>query len=465
MPYENTVPVITPIQHASETCLATPEGRRGFWRAIFSCWLGTTMEYADFALYGLAAGIIFADVFFPETAPTIALLASFATYSVGFIARPIGALIFGWLGDRKGRKFVMLMTVTLMGISTTLIGLIPGYALIGIWAPICLVTLRFIQGLGAGAALSGGTVILGEFAPPAQRGLVSSIIALGSNGGTLLASLVWLLVLMMDKESLLDWGWRIPFLCSFLIAIMALFIRRYMSETPVFERYKAMMTEQREQTLAEREKYQTTDSSRYFWQRTRAFWLMVGLRIGENGPSYLVQGFIIGYVANVLMMDKFIPTIAVLIASILGFLIIPLAGYFSDRFGRRITYRWFCLLLVCYAFPAFMFLESREPIIVILTIVVGMGLASLGIFGVQAAWGVELFGITNRYSKMAFAKELGAMLSGGAAPLVAAALLSFSGHWWPIACYFAVMAGIGFITTFFAPETRGRDLNLLEDAI
>ncbi len=143
MPYESTVPAITPMQHASETCLATPEGRRGFRRAIFSCWLGTTMEYADFALYGLAAGIIFADVFFPETAPMIALLASFATYSVGFIARPIGALMFGWLGDRKGRKFVMLMTVTLMGISTTLIGLIPGYTLIGIWAPICLVTLSY----------------------------------------------------------------------------------------------------------------------------------------------------------------------------------------------------------------------------------------------------------------------------------------------------------------------------------
>ncbi|MCC8380610.1 MFS transporter [Xenorhabdus sp. PB30.3] len=465
MPYENTEPVITELRHASEACLATPEGRKGFRRAIFSCWFGTTMEYADFALYGLAAGIIFADIFFPEVTPTMALLASFATYSVGFIARPIGALVFGWMGDRKGRKFVMVMTVMLMGVSTTLIGLIPSYAHIGVWAPIFLVILRFIQGLGAGAALSGGTVILGEFAPPKQRGLVSSIIALGSNGGTLLASLVWLLVLTMDKKSLLDWGWRIPFLCSFLIALAALFIRRYMSETPVFERYKAMLTEERGRVLTEKEQDKISERERCFWQRTRAFWLMVGLRIGENGPSYLAQGFIIGYVANVLAMDKFIPTISVLIASVLGFIIIPLAGYFSDRFGRRITYRWFCLLLIFYAFPAFYLMESREPIVVILTIVVGMGLASLGIFGVQAAWGVELFGVTNRYSKMAFAKELGAMLSGGTAPLIAAALFSFSGHWWPIACYFSVMAGIGFITTFFAPETRGRDLNLLEDAI
>ncbi|PHM50888.1 MFS transporter [Xenorhabdus miraniensis] len=464
MPYENTALAAIQIQHASETCLSTKEGRKGFRRAIFSCWLGTTMEYADFALYGLAAGIIFGDIFFPDMTPTIALFASFATYSVGFIARPIGALVFGWLGDRKGRKIVMIMTIILMGISTTLIGLIPSYAHIGAWAPACLVILRFIQGLGAGAALSGGTVILGEFAPPAKRGLVSSVIALGSNSGTLLASLVWLLVLTMDKEDLLDWGWRIPFLSSALIAIVALYIHRYMNETPVFERYKTELAEQRLQSAAS-EKQRVAYENRSFWQRTKAFWIMVGLRIGENGPSYLAQGFIIGYVANALMLDKFIPTIAVSIASILGFLIIPLSGYLSDCFGRRITYRWFCLLLMLYAFPVFILLESREPMIVIPTIVVGMGLASLGIFGAQAAWGVELFGVANRYTKMAFAKELGAMLSGGIAPLIASALLSFTGHWWPIACYFALMAGIGFITTFFAPETRGRDLNLLEDAI
>ncbi|WP_340616057.1 MFS transporter [Xenorhabdus entomophaga] len=465
MPYENTALAPIQIQHASEACLATKEGRNGFRRAVFSCWLGTTMEYADFALYGLAAGIIFGDIFFPDMTPTVALFASFATYSVGFIARPIGALLFGWLGDRKGRKIVMIMTIILMGISTTLIGFIPSYAHIGAWAPACLVILRFIQGLGAGAALSGGTVILGEFAPPAKRGLVSSVIALGSNSGTLLASLVWLLVLTMDKEDLLDWGWRIPFLSSALIAIVALYIRRYMNETPVFERYKTELAEQRLQSLAASEKQRVAYENRSFWQRTKAFWIMVGLRIGENGPSYLAQGFIIGYTANALMLDKFIPTIAVSIASMLGFLIIPLSGYLSDRFGRRITYRWFCLLLMLYAFPAFILLESREPMIVIPTIVVGMGLASLGIFGAQAAWGVELFGVANRYTKMAFAKELGAMLSGGSAPLIASALLSFTGHWWPIACYFALMAGIGFITTFFAPETRGRDLNLLEDAI
>ncbi len=447
---------------AADERLATPEGRKDFWRATLSCWLGTAMEYADFALYGLAAGIIFGDVFFPEATPSMALLSTFATWSVGFIARPIGALFFGWLGDRKGRKVVMVSTIILMGASTTLIGLIPSYASIGVWAPACLVLLRFSQGFGAGAELSGGTVMLGEYAPAQRRGLVSSIIALGSNSGTLLASLVWLAVVQMDQQSLQEWGWRIPFLCSSLIALVALWIRRHLRETPVFERKKAELEAQREQVLAAEPPVQDT---RGFWRRSRAFLTMVGLRIGENGPSYLAQGFIIGYVVKVLAVDKSVATTAVFIASLLGFLIIPLAGWLSDRFGRRITYRCFCLLLIIYAFPAFMLLDSREPAIVITTIVTGMGLASLGIFGVQAAWGVEMFGVHHRYTKMATAKELGSILSGGTAPLVASALLAWTGHWWPIATYFAVMAGIGFLTTFVAPETRGRDLNAPEDAI
>lgn len=446
---------------AADACLTTPEGRKDFWRATVSCWLGTAMEYADFALYGLAAGIIFGDVFFPEATPAMALLSIFATWSVGFIARPIGALYFGWLGDRKGRKVVMVSTIILMGASTTLIGLIPSYASIGLWAPACLVLLRFSQGFGAGAELSGGTVTLGEYAPAEKRGLVSSIIALGSNSGTLIASLVWLAVVQMDQQQLQEWGWRIPFLCSSLIALLALWIRRHLKETPVFERKKAEVLAQRGSTLS----VQPAVDNRSFWQRSRSFLVMVGLRIGENGPSYLAQGFIIGYVVKVLAVDKSVATTAVFLASLLGFLIIPFAGWLSDRFGRRITYRCFCLLLILYAFPAFMLLDSREPAIVIATIVTGMGLASLGIFGVQAAWGVEMFGVNHRYTKMATAKELGSILSGGTAPLVAAALLSWTGHWWPIATYFAVMAGIGFLTTFVAPETRGRDLNAPEDAI
>ena len=447
-------------RHTDQNLTDEKNARAEFRRATFSCWLGTAMEYADFALYGLAAGIVFGDVFFPEVSPAMALLSSFATWSVGFIARPIGAFFFGWLGDRHGRKSVMVITILMMGLSTMLIGLIPDYHTIGLWAPVCLVILRFTQGFGAGAELSGGTVMLGEYAPPARRGLVSSVIALGSNSGTLIASLVWLLVVQLDHQSLISWGWRVPFLCSCLIALAALWIRRSVRETPVFEQRKKALMAERLHSRA-----QACPSPKTSRGPGKAFWVMTGLRIGENGPSYLAQGFMVGYVAKVLMMDKSVPTTAVFIASVLGFLVIPLAGWLSDRFGRRKLYRIFCLLLMVYAWPAFLLLDSHQPWIVISTIVVGMSLASLGIYGVQAAWGVELFGVTHRYSKMAVAKELGSMISGGTAPLVAAALLSFFGHWWAIAVYFSLMAGIGFVTTFIAPETRGRDLNLPDDAI
>ncbi|MBK1963903.1 MFS transporter [Campylobacter novaezeelandiae] len=438
----------------------TPDGKKAFKKAIFSCWLGTALEYADFALYGLAAATIFSEVFFPEQTPVIALLLSFVTYGIGFIARPIGALFFGYLGDKYGRKNIMMITIALMGISTTLIGFIPSYAVIGIWAPLCLVILRFMQGLGAGAELSGGTIMLGEYAPSKRRGLVSSVIALGSNSGTLLASFVWLLVVQIDDESFKEWGWRIPFIGSFFIVLFALYLRIFIKESPVFEKQKEEMLKIRAQNVKELE-----EDTRTFWQKSKAFWIMIGLRIGENGPSYLAQGFIVGYVTKILLLDKSVATTAVLSASLFGFLIIPLAGYLSDKFGRKITYRTFCFLLMLYAFPAFMLLDSRDEIVVILTIIVGMSLASLGIFGVQAAWGVEMFGVKNRYTKMAFAKELGSILSGGSAPMIASFLLAYYGTWIPIAIYFVVTAGIGFVTTFFAPETRGRDLNLIKDAI
>ncbi|MCF2707332.1 MHS family MFS transporter [Arcanobacterium haemolyticum] len=434
----------------------TKEGRKNFWSTIVSIWLGTTMEYVDFALYGLAAGLVFGDVFFPEQTPIVALLASFATWAVGFIARPIGAIILGKVGDVHGRKFVLVITVSLMGLSTTAIGLLPTYEKIGFWAPLLLVFLRVCQGFGAGAELSGGAVMLAETAPTKHRGLIASLIGVGSNSGTLLASTLWLLVLLLPKEDVIAWGWRIPFLLSIFVALLALLLRRTMKESPVFKAFQ----ESKAEKIAEAEKAGKATKSGW-----KAFMVMLGLRIGENGPSYIAQGFLVGYVVKALDVSKSVPTTAVFIASILGFAVIPFSGWLSDRFGRRIVYRVYCLLLVLYGFPAFLLLESREPIIVGAVIVVGMCLASLGIFGVQAAYGVELFGVQHRYSKMAVAKELGSILSGGTAPMVASALLAATGSWIPLAIYFVVMAGIGLATTFVAPETRGRDLSSLEDAI
>lgn len=439
---------------AADLHFETPAGRRNFWSTIVSTWLGTTMEYFDFALYGLAAALVFGDVFFPEQSPFVSLLSSFATYAVGFLARPVGAIVFGWVGDRYGRKVVLLITVALMGLSTTGVGLIPGYAVIGAWAPVLLVFLRLCQGFGAGAELSGGAVMLAESAPTKRRGIVTSLIGVGSNSGTLLASSIWLLVLMLPSEDVVAWGWRLPFLCSVLVAGVALILRRTMQESPVFAAFREAKEEHMQQAAA------APDTS-----GMRAFLIMLGLRIGENGPSYMAQGFLVGYVVKALTVDKSVPTTAVLIASILGFAVIPFTGWLSDRFGRRIVYRILCLALVVYGVPAFWLMETRNPVVVATVVIVGMCFGSLAIFGAQAAYGVELFGVKHRYTKMAIAKELGSILSGGTAPMIASALLAATGAWVPLAIYFVVMAGIGLITTFFAPETRGRDLTLLPDAI
>lgn len=444
---------------AADLNYRTPEGKRSFVTAVLSIWLGTTMEYVDFALYGLAAGLVFHDVFFPNSTPIIGLLSAFATYAVGFIARPLGAVFFGRLGDKHGRKVVMIATIALMGISTTLIGFIPSYETIGALAPALLVLMRLGQGFGAGAELSGGAVMLAEYAPTKRRGLVASLIGVGSNTGTLLASLVWLLVLQLPLETVQAWAWRIPFIGSALIVLGALIIRRHMNESPIYLDFQKLKADQLRRISED-----SDDEGKREQKSYKAFFWMLGLRIGENGPSYMSQTFLVGYVVTSLAIAKQVPTIAVIVASVLGFFVIPASGWLSDRFGRRVTYRAYTFALMLIAFPSFWLLQTRNAWISGTVIVVAMCIASLGIFGVQAAYGVELFGIRHRYSQMALAKELGSILSGGTAPMIATALLAATGHWWPLAAYYFVTAGIGFITTFFAPETRGRDLTLMSDA-
>lgn len=459
----------SPESSAADAEYASREGRKRFWIATTSSWLGTTMEYVDFALYGLATALVFNVLFFPSESPAISLLAGFSAYAVGFIARPLGAIFFGRLGDKHGRRVVLVVTVAMMGGATTLIGVLPTHEQVGVLAPILLLVLRLVQGFGAGAELSGAAIILAEYAPARRRGLVASIVALGSNSGTLIASGVWLLVLQFPEEVLFSWGWRIPFMASILITALALIIRHNMHETPVFQAAEAAERDAAQADRVSAAHIEGSDdapvmSRRSFWSRNKSFLVMLGLRIGENGPSYMAQGFLIGYVAQALMVDSEVPTRAVLIASILGFAVIPFAGWLTDRFGRRIVYRVLCGTLVLLAVPVFALLDTANPVIVTVVIVVAMCVASLAIFGAQAAYGTELFGVKNRFTKMALGKELGSILSGGTAPAVASGLLAAFGAWWPLAIYWAIMAGIGFITTFFAPETRGRDLTLAHDA-
>lgn len=322
-----------------------PEAKptRELAKVAVSGWLGTAMEFMDFQLYSLAAAIVFNKLFFPDVSPVIGLIAAMATYGVGYVARLAGAVYFGRMGDRIGRKKVLFITIALMGASTTLIGVLPTYAMIGIWAPILLVALRLAQGFGAGAEIAGATVMLAEFAPARRRGLISSLVCLGTNSGTLAASAIWaILVSTLSEEDLLSWGWRIPFLFSFVLMIFAVWVRHHVKESPVFEEradvVDGVALSKREIAAAEELEKTSTIEAALHQRKGKAFLIALGLRFGQAGNSGLVQTFLVGYLATVLLVDKSVGTTAIMFGSLLGFLTIPVMGMLGDRFGRRPLY-------------------------------------------------------------------------------------------------------------------------------
>lgn len=453
---------------------ATQRSSKDLIRTAVSGWLGTAMEYMDFQLYSLAAAIIFPKIFFPNFDPVVGLLVAFITYGVGFLARPVGAWFFGRMGDRVGRKKVLVITIMMMGVSTMLIGFLPGYAQIGIAAPIILVLLRLAQGFGAGAELSGASVMLAEYAPPKKRGLIASFVCLGTNSGTLLASGLWVLLTLLPEEALMSWGWRLPFIASIGITLYALWMRRNLKESPVFEAA-------REQEIADAaaaaafaaksgtavgQSAQASAPTTKAKRKGKAFFLAMALRIGESGNSAMIQTFLIGYIVTGLSMDKSVGTFALLIGSFLGFATVPLAGWLSDKVGRRTMYRALSGFQMCFAIPALLMMQSRDPFLVSLALIIGLSVSVLGMFSVQSAYVNELFGSRNRYTQLAMAKEIGGVLSGGLAPIIAAGLLAlFTNSWWPVAGMMVLYSAVAFVATFFAPETKGRDLTLVEDAV
>ncbi|MCY1137238.1 MFS transporter [Actinoplanes sp. Pm04-4] len=416
-------------------------------RAAVSGWLGTAMEFMDFQLYSLAAAIVFNRIFFPDVSPTIGLIAAMATYGVGYVARLAGAVYFGRMGDRIGRKRVLFITITLMGASTTLIGVLPTYQAIGILAPMLLVLLRLIQGFGAGAEIAGATVMLAEYAPPKRRGLIASLVSLGTNSGTLAASGLWaILVAVLSDEQLLSWGWRLPFLLSFFLMIFAVWMRRNLKESPVFE--------QRETKAA------VASPQR----RGKSFFLALGLRFGQAGNSGLVQTFLVGYIATDLAVSKSVPTTSIVWGSLLGFATVPLIGLLGDRVGRRPVYIGLSILTMLFAVPMMLLITSGSTAGLMAGMILGLNVGVLGLFSLESVTMAELFGARNRFTQLALAKEIGGILATAIGPVTAAALTAWTGHWWPIAAMLIVYSGITLVSALLAPETRGRDLVQLEDA-
>ncbi|CAM6192163.1 Sugar phosphate permease [Citrobacter sedlakii] len=427
-------------------------------RAAVSGWLGTALEFMDFQLYSLGAALVFHEIFFPEQSAAMALILAMGTYGAGYIARIVGAFIFGKMGDRIGRKKVLFITITMMGICTTLIGVLPTYAQIGIFAPVLLVTLRIIQGLGAGAEISGAGTMLAEYAPKGKRGIISSLVAMGTNCGTLSATAIWAVMFFaLDREALLAWGWRIPFLASVVVMIFAIWLRLNLKESPVFEQVN-----EGETTAAPT----AADVSLGAMFTSKSFWLATGLRFGQAGNSGLIQTFLAGYLVQTLLFNKSIPTDALMISSIIGFITIPLLGWLSDKYGRRLPYILLNISAIILAYPMLSIVVDKtySPGVIMTALIVIHNFAVLGLFALENITMAEIFGSRNRFTRMAISKEAGGLVAVGFGPVLAGIFCNMTGNWLPILVMIVIYSLIGLISALLMPEVCDRDLRIPEDA-
>ncbi|MGR7890462.1 MFS transporter [Klebsiella aerogenes] len=428
-------------------------------RAAVSGWLGTALEFMDFQLYSLGAALVFHEIFFPEQSAAMALILAMGTYGAGYIARIVGAFIFGKMGDRIGRKKVLFITITMMGICTTLIGVLPTYAQIGIFAPVLLVTLRIIQGLGAGAEISGAGTMLAEYAPKGKRGIISSLVAMGTNCGTLSATAIWaIMFFLLDREQLIAWGWRIPFLASVVVMIFAIWLRLNLKESPVFEQVN-----EADEIQAKAAAAQNTFGAML---KSKSFWLATGLRFGQAGNSGLLQTFLAGYLVQTLLFDKAIPTDALMISSVIGFITIPLLGWLSDKVGRRLPYIIVNISAIILAWPMLAIIVDKiySASTIMLSLIVIHNVAVLGLFALENITMAEMFGSRNRFTRMAISKEAGGLVAVGFGPVLAGIFCNVTGSWWPIVAMLICYSAIGLISSLLMPEVCDRDLSLDHDA-
>src|SRR6201998_737640 len=417
-------------------------------RVMLASAIGSGLEWYDFFIYGTAAALVFNQLFFPKLDPRMGTLAAFATFGVGFFARPFGGIVFGHFGDRIGRKPMLVATLLLVGVATFLIGLVPSYSQIGIWAPALLVVLRLLQGFGAGAEYGGAVIFAVEYAPAAKRGLYGSWAPIGVTLGNLMAAGVFAIVTLMPKEDLLTWGWRIPFLLSAVLVALGLYIRISVSETPVFSE----VAEQRKPLKAP-----VLDAIR---RHPRSFLAVIGSRLAENGLGYLFPVFGLNYVVQQLGLPKSEALFGVILSQFLSLLTIPLFSALSDRVGRRPVYIGAALFSAAWAFPFFLLCETKEPWLIWLAFVGASAIGVAGMFGPQAAYFCELFGPRVRFGGFAFARELGSILAGGPAPFLAAYLMAQSGGKpWSVALYIIVLSLLTALAVWIGPETNRSDIS------
>ena len=431
------------------TEMAADSAWRARLRVILAASVGSALEWYDFFLYGTAAALVFGDPCFPMSDPVVGTLLAFLTFGVGFVVRPLGGILFGIMGDRFGRKPVLVATLLMIGIGTTAIGLLPTYAQIGYGAPALLVALRVVQGLGAGAEYGGAVIFLVENAPARHRGFWGSFAPLGVSIGNLLAAGAFALVTLLPRDDLMAWGWRLPFLASFLLILVGIFVRLRVAETPVFT-----------QAVVARGKVERNPAMQALRRHPRNFMVVLGARMAENGLGYLFPVFGLSYVINTLAVPRAEALSALMIAFVIELFTIMGFAALSDRIGRRPVYMFGALAGVVLAFPFFWLVGTKQWIWIALAFILARAVVSAAMFGPQAAYFAELFPPQRRFAGFAFARELGSLLAGGPAPFVATALVAWSGSWWPVACYAAVLAAITAFAVWCGPETYEESITI-----
>ena len=416
-------------------------------KAVIAATVGTTIEWYDFFIYGTAAGLVFGKLFFPNQEPLSATLSAFGTYFVGFVGRPIGAAIFGHWGDRIGRKATLIATLMLMGIATFLVALVPTYEQIGIWGAVILTVLRAVQGIGVGGEWGGSVLISMEWARThGSRGLVASWPQFGVPAGLFLANLVILIFSEWSGPAFLEWGWRIPFALSILLVGVGLWVRLGIMETPVFTRLMAERKVERAPTLE------------VIRKQPREIMLSALLRMAEQAPFYIFTAFVFSYVTGTLKMSRDFALAAVLAASVLSFVSIPLSGHISDRIGRRRMYLIGATVTGVFGFLYFGMLDSAVPWVVFTAIVLSLIPHDM-MYGPQAALIAEAFTPRLRYSGASLGYQLASVIAGGPAPLIAAALFAHYGTGFAIAIYIAACAVVSLVSAAFMPDYTGKDIS------